>query len=68
MRKEAVNMIGGNFLQKYDSSKVFDLSIPTFRNGSAELANYKDVEAADTTWILPFESSEGLLGVKMSFS
>lgn len=66
--KEAVNMIGGNFLQKYDSSKVFDLSIPTFRNESAMLTNNKDTEAADTTWSLPFESSEGLLGVKMSFS
>ena len=65
--KEAVNMIGGNFLQKYDSSNVFDLSIPTFKNESAMMAK-QDAEASETTWILPFESSEGLLGVKMSFS
>ncbi|MEN6331175.1 MAG: chemotaxis protein CheX [Smithella sp.] len=65
--KEAVNMIGGNFLQKYDSSKVFDLSIPTFKNESAMLAK-QDAEASEKTWILPFESSEGLLGVKMNFS
>jgi len=65
--KEAVNMIGGNFLQKYDSSKVFDLSIPTFKNESAMLAK-QDEQAVEATWTLPFESSEGLLGVKMSIS
>lgn len=63
--KESVNMIGGNFLQKYDSSKVFDLSIPVFKNESAVFAK---TEAIEKTWRLSFESSEGLLGVKMSFS
>lgn len=28
--KESLNMIGGNFLQKFDPDRVFDLSIPTF--------------------------------------
>jgi CheY-specific phosphatase CheX len=53
--KEAVNMIGGNFLQKYDSSKVFDLSIPVFKNESG-------------VWNLSFESNESMLGVKIRIS
>lgn len=65
--KESANMIAGNFLEKYDSSKVFDLSIPTFKKESAEFAA-QETEAGGTAWNLCFESSEGLLGVKMSFS
>ncbi|MEN6373972.1 MAG: chemotaxis protein CheX [Smithella sp.] len=63
--KESVNMVGGNFLQKYDSSKVFDLSIPVFKDESAV---FTKTDAIENTWNLSFESSEGLLGVKMSFS
>jgi CheY-specific phosphatase CheX len=68
--KEAVNMIGGNFLQKYDSSKVFDLSIPVFKNESNESAVFATKEAAvsETVWNLSFESNEGQLNVRMSFS
>ena len=65
--KEAVNMIGGNFLQKYDSSKVFDLSIPVFKNESGVFAT-QEVAVSETVWNLSFESNESLLGVKMSIS
>lgn len=64
--KESVNMIAGNFLQKYDSSKVFDLSIPTFKKESAE---FTAQEAAGKARLnVCFEASEGLLGVRMSFA
>lgn len=65
--KEAVNMIGGNFLQKYDSSKVFDLSIPVFKNESGLFAT-QEIAASENVWNLSFESNESLLGVKMSIS
>ena len=65
--KEAVNMIGGNFLQKYDSSKVFDLSIPVFKNESGVFAT-QETESSDNVWNLSFESNESMLGVKMSIS
>jgi CheY-specific phosphatase CheX len=65
--KEAVNMVAGNFLQKYDSSKVFDLSIPVFKNESGVYAT-QEVAASETVWNLSFESNESLLGVKMSIS
>jgi CheY-specific phosphatase CheX len=65
--KESVNMIAGNFLQKYDSSKVFDLSIPTFKKESAEFTA-KEATADEAEWNLCFEAGEGLMGVKISFS
>jgi CheY-specific phosphatase CheX len=65
--KEAVNMISGNFLQKYDSSKVFDLSIPLFKNESGVLA-IQESDMSESVWYLTFESNESLLGVKMSIS
>ncbi len=65
--KEAVNMMGGNFLQKYDSSKVFDLSIPVFKNESGVFAT-QEIAVSDTAWSLSFESNESLLGVKMRMS
>jgi CheY-specific phosphatase CheX len=63
--KEAVNMISGNFLQKYDSSKVFDLSIPLFENKSGVFRQQEEA-SSENTWNLSFESEESLLGVKMS--
>jgi len=36
--KEAVNMICGNFLGRLDSTKVFNLSIPTFNPGCSEMS------------------------------
>jgi CheY-specific phosphatase CheX len=65
--KEAVNMIGGNFLQKYDSSMVFDLSIPVFENKSGVLVSQEEA-ASDTVWKLSFESDESMMGVRMSIS
>ncbi|MEN6623019.1 MAG: chemotaxis protein CheX [Smithella sp.] len=65
--KESVNMIAGNFLQKYDSTKVFDLSIPAFKKESAEFSA-QEATAGEARINLCFEASEGLLGVRMSFS
>ncbi len=64
--KESANMIAGNFLQKYDSSKVFDLSIPAFKNETLDFAA-QEAAKGGTMWNLCFESGEGLLGVKMNF-
>jgi CheY-specific phosphatase CheX len=63
--KEAVNMVSGNFLQKYDSSKVFDLSIPVFEKKTGIFTPQEDA-SSKTVWNLCFESEESLLGVKMS--
>ena len=65
--KEAVNMISGNFLQKYDSSKVFDLSIPVFENKTGVFAPQGEVSGKGD-WNLSLESDESLMGVKMSIS
>jgi CheY-specific phosphatase CheX len=65
--KEAVNMVGGNFLQKYDSSNVFNLSIPIFNYQSGIFAMQEEVSGGHV-WNLSFESSEGLMGVRMSIS
>jgi CheY-specific phosphatase CheX len=65
--KEAVNMVSGNFLQKYDSSKVFDLSIPVFNNQSGVFAAQEEVGGGNV-WNLSFESSESLMGIRMSIS
>jgi CheY-specific phosphatase CheX len=65
--KEAVNMVSGNFLQKHDSSKVFDLSIPVFEKKTGVFA--PQTEAADKAlWNLSFESSGSLMGVRMTIS
>ena len=63
--KEAVNMIGGNFLQKYDSSKVFDLSIPVFKNKSGVFTK-QEVGAGENVYKLSFESDGSLMGIEMS--
>lgn len=62
--KEAVNMVSGNFLQKYDSSRAFDLSIPAFEK-KAGMFKPKDA-SSKSVWNLCFESEESLLGVKMN--
>jgi CheY-specific phosphatase CheX len=64
--KEAVNMISGNFLQKYDTSNVFDLSIPVFQKKSGIFAPQNET-ASETQWNLSFDSDGGLMGVKMNF-
>lgn len=62
--KEAVNMIAGNFLQKYDSFKVYDLSIPKFekRKGKFKQA---EKEPGKLVWNFSFESDGNMLGVVM---
>jgi CheY-specific phosphatase CheX len=65
--KEAVNMISGNFLQKYDSSKVFDLSIPVFENTPGTFSPQAQ-PASDAVWNLSFESDENRMGITLSFT
>ena len=65
--KEALNMISGNFLQKYDSSKIFDLSIPVFENISGDFKPQGE-PVSETVWNLSFESEENLMGITLSFS
>ncbi len=62
--KESVNMIGGNFLRKYDSTKVFDLSLPFF---SPEKAGALQTSASSgDTFRMDFAASEGMLGLRFS--
>ncbi len=55
--KEAVNMICGNFLGKLDSTKVFNLSLPSFGMNSTSIEPGKNVYRMD------FDSDEGRVGV-----
>ena len=55
--KEAVNMICGNFLGKFDSTKVFKLTIPSFSMETASIDPGKNACRMD------FESDEGSVGV-----
>jgi len=63
--KESVNMICGNFLSKYDSSQVFDLSIPTYASGLQGTGMNRDgnSEAGE----LNFTGGQGRLTVVVSF-
>jgi CheY-specific phosphatase CheX len=63
--KESVNMVCGNFLSKYDSAQVFDLSIPTYTSGrqAPEIEAGADSEAIE----LNFLSGQGKLTVMMTF-
>jgi len=76
--KEAANMICGNFLGKYDSTKVFNLSIPTFVQGrsirpvpkilkdkiseSGEM-NITDIATDEKDWCMDFGSDGGRVAV-----
>jgi hypothetical protein len=62
-----VNMISGNFLQKYDSSKVFDLSIPVFEKKTGIFTPLRE-STSETVWNLSFESEENMIGVTLSIS
>jgi len=55
--KEAVNMICGNFLGKFDSTKVFNLTIPSFGMGSTIIEPGKNACRMD------FDSDEGRVGL-----
>jgi CheY-specific phosphatase CheX len=65
--KEAVNMIGGNFLQKLDSSKVFDLSIPMFAKTPGVFVPYVQNQS-ESIWNRSFESEGNLMAVSVSIS
>ncbi|WP_299979102.1 chemotaxis protein CheX [Desulfobacula sp.] len=55
--KEAVNMICGNFLGKLDSTKVFNLTMPSFRMETAS------IEPGKNACRMNFDSDEGKIGV-----
>jgi CheY-specific phosphatase CheX len=63
--KESVNMICGNFLGKYDSGQVFDLSIPTYASGRQ--AAGETTENASEALTLDFWGGQGRLSVTMTF-
>jgi len=65
--KEAVNMIGGNFLHKLDSSKVFDLSIPIFAKKPGIFVSQVQNQS-ETIWNLAFESERNFMAVSVSTS
>lgn len=61
--KEAVNMVCGNFLSKFDSDRVFHLSIPDFsRRIDEKLPGGEGVYRQD------FDSDQGKLGVVLTMS
>lgn len=62
--KEAVNMICGNFLSKYDKSRIFNLSIPVLRAYSGERA----AEAQGQMYKLVFNSDSGKIGIVMTMA
>jgi len=59
--KEALNMISGNFLNKWDATQVFDLSIPEYEKKQGKFE--KDKPA---TLSLLFESDEQYMGITMN--
>lgn len=63
--KEAVNMIGGNFLQKLDSSKVFDLSIPMSAKNPGVFVPHVQNQS-EAVWNLSFESEGNLMAVSVN--
>lgn len=65
--KEAVNMIGGNFLHKLDSSKVFELSLPMFTKGPGVFVPQVQ-NSSETSWDLSFESERNFMAVSVTTS
>ena len=65
--KEAVNMIGGNFLHKLDSSKVFELSIPMFTKDQGVFVPQVQNQS-ETAWDLSFESERNFMAVSVTTS
>jgi len=61
--REAINMVCGNLLRTYDSSRIFNLSIPTFHKSN----NYEPLsalrEAQINSWQSVFDSDGESLGV-----
>ena len=65
--KEAVNMIGGNFLHKLDSSNAFDLSLPNFTKKPGVFAPQVQNQS-EAIWNLSFESDKNFMAVSVSTS
>ena len=65
--KEAVNMIGGNFLHKLDSSKVFELSIPMFAKNTGVFVPQVQNQSG-IAWNLAFESERNFMAVSVTTS
>ena len=59
--KEAVNMVCGNFLSRLDSTKVFNLSSPSFKEPG-------DLESGEDICRMDFDSDYGKIGVMVGFS
>jgi len=64
--KEAANVICGNFLTRLDNRKTFDLSLPVFYGGSAQMP--AATSAQNSICRLHFDSEFGTLGVLMTLS
>jgi CheY-specific phosphatase CheX len=60
--KEAVNMVCGNLFGKLDSTKVFNLSVPTYTRQPESL------EMRETTHRMNFDSDNGKVGVIVALS
>ena len=58
--KEALNMIAGSFLNKLDSKKVFDLSIPAYEKKTGSFSKNPDATIA-----LIFDSDGQQMGIEM---
>jgi CheY-specific phosphatase CheX len=65
--KESLNMICGNFLRNFDSSKVFDLSLPVCEPVSDENTG-GPIESSDQNLLLDFTSGKGMLGIRCTIS
>jgi chemotaxis protein CheY-P-specific phosphatase CheC len=59
--KEAVNMICGNFLSKFDNKEVYNLSIPTLKIRPSE-----EFAPGDGIYRLDFESDNGKICIILS--
>lgn len=79
--KEAVNMICGNFLGKFDSTEVFNLSIPVFSENNLPLLSLKkegmgglsdeksrDFGLSENICRMDFDSDSGSVGIVATLS
>ena len=61
--KEALNMIAGSFLNKLDSTQVFNLSIPQYEGKTGQFNQDKDSHAILN---MTFDSDDQYMGVTMN--
>lgn len=61
--KEAVNMVCGNFLRKYNPSQVFDLQIPVFRSRNGVAGHGEPAPGERMSAALGFAADGEMLGV-----